>query len=146
MVAAHRPETGQADPQLARRRPGCQREVIGRRLPRRSGARRRSRAGAALGPRWRPTAARTASITWSCSASVRPGNIGRASVRAAARVGHRQVGVEAALHDVALAMDRDRVVDVGPDAGLAEVGDDRVARPADVERVLVEDVGPAVRA
>ena len=59
-------------------------------------------------------------------------------------IGDRQVGVEAALLDVGLAMDRDRVVDVGPDAGLAEVGDDRVASPADIERVLVEDVAPAV--
>ena len=40
---------------------------------------------------------------------------GRASVAAAASV-TGQVGVEAPLHDVGLAMDRDRVVDVGADA------------------------------
>jgi hypothetical protein len=42
-------------------------------------------------------------------------------------------------------MDRDRVVDVGPNAGLAEVGHDGVAWRPDVQRVLVEDVGSAGR-
>ena len=60
-------------------------------------------------------------------------------------VGHRQVGVDAALEDVRLAVDRDRVVDPGRDARGREVGDDRVAILADVDRVLVEDVGPADR-
>ena len=54
--------------------------------------------------------------------------------------------MEAAFHDVALAMDRHRVVDVGPDTRLAQVGEDRVPGTADVQRVLVEDVGPPIRA
>ena len=60
-------------------------------------------------------------------------------------VGHRQVGMEAPLHDVRLAVDGDRVVDADADPGVAELRDDRVASRAHVDRVLVEDVGPPFR-
>jgi hypothetical protein len=60
-------------------------------------------------------------------------------------IGDGQIRVEAALHDVALAMDRNRIVDVGADAGPSQVRDDRVPLRAHFDRVLVEDVGPPVR-
>ena len=82
-------------------------------------------------------------MTSSCSASVRPGNIGRDSVRSDAASVTGQVRADAALEDVRLAVDRDRVVDPGRDPGRRQARDDRVALRADVDRVLVEDVRPA---
>ena len=86
-------------------------------------------------------------MTVACSSSVRPGNIGSDSVRRGGAVRDRQVGVEPALQDVRLAVDRDRVVDAGrrrPAAARSATIASRAG--ADVERVLVEDVGPAGRA
>ena len=116
---------------------GCgpsSRDRRGRPAPARARRRRRHRVASSARPRtgpcwtWRSTAARNAATTRSCSSSVRPGNIGRASVRGGRGVGHRQVGVEAALHDVFLAMDGHRVVDVGADPVGPQLGHDRVAR------------------
>ena len=84
-------------------------------------------------------------MTVACSSSVSPGNIGSDSVRAADPVGDRQVGADPQRQHVRLAMDRDRVVDAGRHPGRGEVGDDRVARRPDLERVLVVDVRPVRR-
>ena len=135
VVAAHRAEPGQADPELAvaDRAPGVGHRAAPSAAPR-----------PALAPTWRSTAARTASITVACSSSVRPGIHRQGQRPGGGGVGHRQVGVEPALHDVRLAMDRDRVVDVRrrrPRRGRSATIASRAG--ADVERVLVEDVGPA---
>ncbi len=42
-------------------------------------------------------------------------------------------------------MDRDRVIDIRPDARYSQIRDDRVTRLAHIHGVLVEDVGSAVR-
>ena len=48
------------------------------------------------------------------------------------------------LHDVRLPVDGDRIVDVGADAGLPQFGQDCVPLPADIDGVLMKDVGPTV--
>ncbi len=60
-------------------------------------------------------------------------------------VGQREVGLDAALEDVRLAVDRDRVVDAGRDAGGRERRDHAIPVVLDGDRVLVEDVGPPGR-
>ena len=137
MVAPHRAEPGEAEPELAR--PG--------RVPgvRHVAATSAVRALGGVGAEMATTAAATASMTGRLLRVGQAREHRQGERLGGRRVGHRQVGVEPALQDVGLAMDGDRVVDVRPDARLAQVRQDRVARRADVERVLVEDVGPAVR-
>ena len=111
------------------------------------------RSGGLVGRRWAwPWPSRNWRIeptTWSCCSSVSSGYIGRASVSLRGGLGDGEVaGLVAEGGEAGLQVERDRVVDLGPDLAARQVVAQGVAdRGRDADDVLVVDVvdGPAAR-